>query len=611
MVEQAPSAVGRHWQAALRRHRVPLALSLGLSLVAIGACAWLKAAGTAAGSGLGWTLALMCLASAAVALGASVRGGAVALLERALVPRESARALVIAFKQAPLHTAFDAVVVSAIAGSLLGAALLPVSYWLRFGAAPLDAPLDAPVAAAGPALPGVVLFAQGFPAVALFTYLAGFWVVSVLREARPRGLLRRYAIFTRRRPALAAVFSYGGLGLLGTWLLALPFCQQDMLQASLLSSFFVSFSALTTTGLANVDIVVQWNWLGQFVILLLVLTGGLGIFLFWALVSTAGKRLHARPLGQREMVDEPALSRYVRRTAILFASSIAAGTVLLALLDNRAQGAGGKIFRSLFHASSAFCNAGFTLDSTVGSFGSYPYGLVVSVLVVLGGLGPTVLLFPRSRHARVSALTSAALILGGALLFYFFAHRVHGNTLVLSLFQSVAARTAGFGWIDFGHLPDLAALWLMALMLIGACPGGTAGGIKLTVFYVLRRSFAFTGAGLPADAQEARRSAAEINQAFTIAGLFGLVTLAGTLVLGLLENQPGFPLLFEVVSAVSTTGLSMSLTPQLSPLSLLALVPIMLLGKVGPVLLLQAFFHGRSEAEDFLERIESGRVLIG
>jgi trk system potassium uptake protein TrkH len=222
-----------------------------------------------------------------------------------------------------------------------------------------------------------------------------------------------------------------------------------------------------------------------------------------------------------------------------------------------------------------------------------------------------VLLFPRTPHARVSALTSLALIVLGALVFYAFGRAVPGNTFVLSVFQSIAARTAGFGWIDLGRLPDLAALWLMALMFVGACPGGTAGGVKLTVFYVMGRAFGATGRGLTADSVEGRESAAESMEAFAIVGLFGATSLAGAILVGLVEDLPGLAILFEVVSAVSTTGLSMNLTPQLSSVSLVALVPLMLIGKVGPVLLLQAIFRGRPQAQDFLERLQSGRVLIG
>lgn len=585
---------------ALRRYRLSFPFSLGLASLAAGGGVLLRARpGTPE---WGYAGAVALLACAAGALGAAAYGVVAAVLQAARAPGEAARAIWSNTTRHPLRMAGNAAMIFAIAGSLLGAALLPISFYLRF---------RNPAVPADPAASGLVGFAQGFPYATLFTYLAGFWTVTVFWEVRDEGLLRWYSAFTRRRPALAAVFSYGALGLLGTWLLTLPFCQQDVLQASLLSSFFISFSALTTTGLTNVDITAQWNGLGELVILCLVLAGGLGIFLFWALVSNAGRHLRAARLGQQEMVEDPELAQYVRRTVILFVSCIAAGAALLAVLDDRASSIGGRVFRSLFHAAAAFCNAGFTLDSSAGSFGSYPYGLVMSALVVLGGLGPAVLLFPRSRHARVSAATSAALILVGALVFYVFSRQVEGNTFVLSVYQSIAARTAGFGWIDFTHLPDLAALWLMVLMFLGGCPGSTAGGAKLTVLFVLRQAFRITGHGPANEQKAARESATDITEVLTIVGLFALVAVVGALMLGLLETQPGVPVLFEVVSALSTTGLSMGLTPRLSPASLLALVPIMLIGKVGPVILLQAMFRGRPDADDFLQRLKDGRVLVG
>ncbi len=570
-----------------------LGLRVGLERPKVtGALAWALASG----------LVVLSLAAIAIAVHALVRR----LVPRVRVWRRGPKVLlaeaVAALRQHPGVSTLRILLGVGVAASLLAVVLLPATYSAHLAAGPVLSPT------ASPALE----FARRLPLAALATYLAGFWTAWFLVDVDLRRALRWYRLATRRRPASAAILSYAAVGLIGTWLLSLPFVQRDMLGASLLTSFFTSFSALTTTGLTNVDIAAQWNSAGHLVIACIVLVGGLGIFMLWAVISTAARRLAHVPgatLGSHELQD-PELQDYFRRALVFFFATLLVGVVALFLVDGRTTSVPGRAFRAFFHGVSAFCNAGFTLDNSVRSFGgSYAYGGVMSLLVVLGGLGPAVVLFPRSKHARVAALLSAALIVVGTLLFYLLDLRDSSNNLVLSLYQSIAARTAGFGWVDLGRASDAALLWLMALMFVGACPGGTGGGVKATLLYTLRRAFLALGQGLPADDRRMRESAVESMEAFVAVGFFGVLAMAGTLVLSALESQPALSLLFEVVSALSTTGLSRNLTPLLSPASLVVLVVLMVAGKIGPLLALQALFRSKLGADDFLERIKEGRVL--
>ena len=458
-----------------------------------------------------------------------------------------------------------------------------------------------------------VEFARHLAGGAFFTYVISFWLVFLCTVVDFVNLFSFYRDMSRRSPATAAVATYAILGLLGTWALSLPVAHHNASNADILSSMFISFSALTTTGLSNIDVVTHWNVFGQSIIMLLILSGGFGIFIFWALITTASRRFSIKPVGNPELVNDEELLHFFQRTLAFFFLAMILGAAILFISDSFSGSLGQRIFHSIFHTISGFCNAGFSLVDTQLSFqGNYLYGGTISTLVVLGGLGPAVILCPKSRHARVTLRTSLFLIGFGALLIALLNLKNGNSHPILAIFQSISARTAGFSWFDFSTLPDATALWLMALMIIGASPGGTGGGVKVTLFFALYRAFQTLGKSLDIDTKKVQEYAVESMEAFVVLGFFAVLILISLLTITSIEGDEHrlLNLTFEIVSAISTTGLSKGITAELNPFTLFLLICLMVVGKVGPILLLQAVFKGKLDSDDFLERIEQNRVLI-
>jgi trk system potassium uptake protein TrkH len=285
-------------------------------------------------------------------------------------------------------------------------------------------------------------------------------------------------------------------------------------------------------------------------------------------------------------------------------------------------------YYSIFHAISAFCNAGFGLfdDSLIRYSRCWGVYLVIGPLIVLGGLGFGVLydlgavvwarvcwacrkslrrhsLFvqaPRRMwlQTKVVLFVTGALILGGALLLFAF-ERLTGQGpnarsfgILDALFQSVTARTAGFNTVDIAALSDASKLILILLMLIGGSPGGTAGGIKTVTLAVVVMAVVATLRRRD-DVEIFNRSVRLliVRRAITVTVLFVLVLFSATLVLCITEASSHFTMMqifFEVASALGTVGLSTGITSSLTAAGKLIMIAVMLTGRLGPLTLLAA-----------------------
>jgi trk system potassium uptake protein TrkH len=409
----------------------------------------------------------------------------------------------------------------------------------------------------------------------------------------------------------AFVFSFAVAILLGALALMLPSSTSSG-DISFIDALFTSTSAVCVTGLTVLDTATAFTRSGQFIIMCLIQLGGLGIMSFSIiLLILSGRRMSLRDkmILQDAFVPAPIVEvpSLVRR---LFLSTFAIeglGALALYLFAPDRT-----LFSAVFHSVSAFCNAGFALKST--NFMSYRYNagfcLTVCCLIVLGGLGFFThidlarRLGRRSRgllsvHSRLVLIVTVALIAVGAFGFYVFEA---GNALagddvsgvfLASVFQSVTARTAGFNTVDFGHLANATLFWIILLMFIGASPGSTGGGIKTSTFGILLAMARSRYRGEEGVSVFKRTVPDEtVSKALFILILaFVLITLA-TLALAAsetgdepyLRSETRFiDVMFEVVSAFGTVGLSTGITQRLSGLGKFILVLVMFVGRVGPL----------------------------
>ena len=400
--------------------------------------------------------------------------------------------------------------------------------------------------------------------------------------------------------------------LLGAVLLSLPLSARNRQATPFSDALFTAASALCVTGLVVRDTATWWSGFGKAVILVLIQVGGLGVATVATfLTAAAGKRIGLRQRSVlREAVAAPQLGGIMKYLRFILAATLlteAAGALALFPVFAGEYGPGRGLAFAVFHAVSAFCNAGFDLMGERAAFSSLtayrasvPVNLVVMLLIILGGLGFQTLDDLRTHgvhlrryrlQSKLALSVSAVLILAPALAFYILEYPgLPGGERVLSaLFQSVTARTAGFNTTDYTDMSETGRLLTILLMLIGGSPGSTAGGMKTTTIAVLclsaaavfrrrERETAF-GRSIPKDTL---RAAAAILAAYLT--LF----LTASAVLCWVESLPLLSAMFEAASAIGTVGLSLGVTPGLGLLSKLLLIFLMYFGRVGGLTLIFA-----------------------
>jgi len=415
-------------------------------------------------------------------------------------------------------------------------------------------------------------------------------------------------IFQSRRrlpPAAYIALGFCLLILTGTLLLWLPACSRGG-RLGIVDALFTATSAACVTGLTVVETGSHFTPVGKTVILLLIQAGGLGILSLTSLFALMARR--DLGLGQRFALSEDLRTGGIRGLGGLvlgvagFALIVeAVGALLLHLVAGEALGAGyHRLFAAVFHAISAFCNAGFSLyPDSLGHFHAAAGPLlVVAALVMVGGIGFLLSfeLLGRLRggrrrlslQARVVLSGSLLLWVGGTLLFLWteragaLAGHGPGERLLLAFFQAVTCRTAGFDVFPQTLLSPAGSFTSILLMFVGAAPGSTGGGVKVsTLILVVLLLWSYFRGRSRVDL--AGRSVPEgvLREALAVlsAGLF--LVLGGTLGILLLEPVAVTVAAFEVVSAFGTVGLSTGLSAQLGAAAKLLLVLIMFCGRVG------------------------------
>lgn len=391
----------------------------------------------------------------------------------------------------------------------------------------------------------------------------------------------------------------------GAALLSLPAASFGPDRVAFSDALFTSTSAACVTGLVVFDTAAKWTLFGKTVILLLIQTGGLGVVTAAAaMLSLTGVQIGLLPrIAVRDSVSAPQIGGVIRFMRFLITGTFcieAIGALCLFPFFSGQFGPVKGLGYAVFHAVSAFCNAGFDLMGTQQPFSSMtsfasnvPVNLVLILLIILGGAGFLTwedLLSSRFRPGRLRLQTkiilvsTSCLILLPFLYFYLIEFKGYAGTerVLLSLFQSVTPRTAGFNTFDYGQMSEDGWLLTILLMMVGGAPGSTAGGMKVTTLAVL---FLSAGAFLQHRDQvncfHRRIDPDVIHNAMTLLTLYIALLLGGTMIISTIENLPVLPSMFECASALGTVGLTTGITTGLSTASRMLLIAFMFFGRVG------------------------------
>ncbi|HWQ58607.1 MAG TPA: TrkH family potassium uptake protein [Clostridia bacterium] len=431
-------------------------------------------------------------------------------------------------------------------------------------------------------------------------------------------------------------FGFAAIILIGALLLTLPFASRDGRSIPFLNALFTAGSATCVTGLIVYDTYTQFTFFGQAVILLLIQIGGIGfvsMIVMFALFF--GRRIGLR---ERMLLAESLSSmqiggvvKLVRR--ILIGSFIveSAGAALLAIRFIPEFGIKHGLWFSVFHSVSAFCNAGFDLigiktpySSLTSYVGDPIVILTIASLIVVGGIGFIVWgdiidhglhIAKYKLHTKVVLTASAILIVSGAVLFLILERdrtlsgMRAGEALLAALFQSITPRTAGYNSVDMAALTEGGKALLIALMIIGASPGSTGGGMKTSTFSVILLAlYASIRRHEDTNVFCHRLDDEVIRAAYRSAALYMMMYLIGAFVLCAAGDLSLTDALFETSSAIGTVGLSTGVTSQLPPVCKITLILMMYAGRVGSLTVFLAVAK-RSSVNKL--RNAPGSIIVG
>ena len=442
-------------------------------------------------------------------------------------------------------------------------------------------------------------------------------------------------------PARTICLGFVAVIAIGTFLLMLPISTSNGTWSDLITALFTSTSAVCVTGLSVVDVGKFYSFWGQLFLTLLVQIGGLG----YMTATTILLLLIGRRFSLRDKVTlQSALDTNGIRSGLQLVKSIIAVTMLFELtgvfalmpIFSQKMSFTESVWQSIFHSVNAFNNAGFSLftDNLMGYVNSPMVSIIIGLLIIFGGIGYQVILegylWLRTKFSRdrdyisfsltfcVVTSTTIALLLFGTI-FFWFTEFSNSETLgklplfdqiVGAWFQSVTTRTAGFNTIDNGKMTVTGIFITIALMFIGASPGGTGGGIKTTTARILASC---TGAALQGRDQinlyKLQVPNGLILKAVGVAvgSLFTVICSTG--LLSLTDRNIGFiNILFEATSAFGTVGLSTGITAALSPTGRLVIIATMYIGRVGVLLLMAAIF---TDTRPSLIKYPQESMLVG
>ena len=402
-------------------------------------------------------------------------------------------------------------------------------------------------------------------------------------------------IIKRIKPGRIITAGFALLIIIGAILLSLPIAHNEGVDVSFIDALFTSTSAVCVTGLIVVDTADTFNVFGRTIVAILIQIGGLGITSFGVgIIILTGRHVGIK---ERTLVKEAmnldSMKGMVKLVKSIFLMTISFETVgaLLSFISfsknySIADAAG----ISIFHSIAAFNNSGF--DILGGLTNLIPYredillNLVTAFLIITGGLGFLVIkdiIVKRNfkkftLHTKVVIITTIILLLSGTILL----KMTEKISLLGAFFFSTSARTAGFSTYNVGQFTNGGLFVLIILMFIGASPGSTGGGIKTTTLFLIIENIYSKSVNKYVTAFKRRIPSYIIGKAFNLSALALMVVCLNTLLLCILESNYEFiQILFEVISALGTVGLSTGITPELSDISKFILVLVMFLGRLG------------------------------
>ena len=409
---------------------------------------------------------------------------------------------------------------------------------------------------------------------------------------------------------------------LGTALLSLPFATSGAGSAPLLTAFFTSTSAVAVTGLIVVDTPTYWTTFGQTIILLLFQIGGFGIMTaatLFGLMAGRGFGLRDRIATQveRSQLDSGDAASVLKLIFIITIVVEATIAIILAarMATNYSMPVPQAIWHGIFHSISAFNNAGFSSfsDSVMGFQNDAVILGPIMLAVFLTALGFPVMQDIRanhfnwsrwSLHTKITVAGTMALLALGFLSILSMEWNNEatlgpmpvGSKLLNAAFHSVMPRTAGFNSLDVGAFSDETIMVNFFLMFIGGGSAGTAGGIKITTFFVLLAIVFSEVLGRRDAGLFQRRFGREIErQALSVTVLAASLIFAATTYIASISSLPLDDILFECISAFSTVGLSTGITADLPPSGQFVIVALMFIGRVGTITVATALALGRRE----------------
>jgi len=441
--------------------------------------------------------------------------------------------------------------------------------------------------------------------------------------------IKDYFAVIKLNPYQSFTLSFIFIILLGSLLLKLPFSSKDI---TFIDALFTSASAVCVTGLNVVDTSSSFTIIGQIIILVLIQIGALGIMTFTSFLAILSGSITSSfdRFKSEEIFAESSFQKLKRLIKFIVVSTFfieASGAIIIFFsvyninIDN-------KVFFSIFHSISAFANAGFSTlpNGLVGLYNVLPLNLIIMILIIIGGIGFPVVLniiekikikVKLSINTKIVLITTLSLIIIGAIGFYIFENkRLAFNTqekVLISFFQSVTSRTAGFNTIDTSNLSIPTYLLLIFLMFIGASPSSTGGGLKTTVFFILL--FATISTIRKRETLYIFKKKIS-NSYFQTAGIFLFVRvfILFISIMFLIEFEKSFNIIqitFEAVSALSTVGLSTGITPNLSTNSKIVIILLMLIGRIGPIKFFSSFtkIENQNKVKPRIEYLQENIIL--
>lgn len=424
---------------------------------------------------------------------------------------------------------------------------------------------------------------------------------------------------------------------IGTILLMLPVSGRNHQPVPFMDAWFTATSATCVTGLVTHDTYTYWSSFGQVVLLILVQIGGMGFMTIAvsAMTLTRKKIGLSQRLLMQESVGAPQVAGVVRMSRLILGGTVlfeGLGAVLLSFYYIPRLGLGKGLYFSLFHSISAFCNAGIDLmgyyqpsSSLTMAADSYLVGITIALLILIGGIGFLVWedalhwkwRISRYRlHSKVVLAAAAVLVVGGTLLIFLFEYgkpsmegKNLGEQILCSFFQAVTPRTAGFNTMDLNRLTPSSQMLMVCFMFIGGSPGSTAGGIKTTTLTILLLTI-WTEFKKRKDVELFKRrvEGEVIRHAACILMFYGSLAFLSSMVICALEGMGAKEVIFEVVSALCTVGLSLGITAEVGTISHVILILLMFIGRVGGITILIAF---SSRLSAIPSKLPAEKIAVG